>query len=79
MAQSFFVHLRFYGAGWYNAFDLPNADTTRYLVEFVHVRWYHKMSQTKIVAQCPILNKERPANHYFIRAYGSMKVPPPLQ
>ncbi len=53
-----YVDLRFYGAGWYNALDLPNSDTTRYVVPFSYVRWYHKSSQTKIVAQCVIFKEK---------------------
>lgn len=43
--DSVYVDLRFYGSGWYNALD-----TTRYLVLFGYIRWFHKTSQTKIVA-----------------------------
>ena len=71
-----FVDLQFYGAGWYNSLDLPNSDIIRYVVSFTYVRWYHKTSQTKIVAQCAIFKEEWPVNHHFVRAYGSAKLPP---
>lgn len=71
-----YVDLRFYGAKWYNSLDLPNADTTRYLVLFSYVCWYHKTSQTNIVAQCLLFNKQYPVNHHFVRVYGNMKVSP---
>ena len=74
--DSVYVDLRFYGAGWYNALDLPNSDSVRYVVMFNYTRWYHKTSQTKIVAQCPLFSEEWPVNHHFVRAYGSMKIPP---
>jgi hypothetical protein len=70
-----YVDLRFYGAGWYNALHLPDSDTTRYVVPFTYVKWFHKSSQTKIVAQCSIFNEEWPVNHQFVRAYGSTLVP----
>jgi hypothetical protein len=75
--DSVYVDLRFYGAGWYNALDLPNSDIVRYVVPFRYIRWYHKSSQTKIVAQCVIFNEEWPVNHHFVRAYGSLLTPPP--
>lgn len=51
-----FVDLQFYGAGWYKSLDLPDSDVLRYVVPFHYVRWYHKTSHTKIVAQCLIFN-----------------------
>jgi hypothetical protein len=71
-----YVDLRFYGAGWYNSLALPDADTIRYLVPFRYTRWFHKSSQTKIVARCEIFNEEWPVNHHFVRAYGSVTTPP---
>jgi hypothetical protein len=72
-----FVDLRFYGAGWYSSLHLPDSDVLRYVVPFYYVRWFHKTSHTKIVAQCKIFNEEWPVNHHFVRSYGSFMVPPP--
>jgi phospholipid-translocating ATPase len=71
-----FVDLRFYGSGWYQSLDLPSSDILRYVVPFTYVRWYHKTSHTKIVAQCLIFKEEWPVNHHFVRSYGSLMVPP---
>jgi hypothetical protein len=71
-----FLDLRFYGAGWYNSLDLPNSDLLRYFVPFTYVRWYHKTSDTKIVALCLIFSEEWPVNHHFVRSYDSFLTPP---
>ena len=74
--DSVYVDLRFYGSGWYNSLELPSSDILRYVVVFKYVKWYHKTTHTKIVAQCPLFNEEWPVNHHFVRSYGSFKVPP---
>jgi hypothetical protein len=71
-----YVDLRFYGAGWYNSLELPSSDSIRYVVLFTYIKWYHKTSYTKIVAQCLLFKEEWPVNHHFVRSYGSCKLPP---
>jgi hypothetical protein len=74
--DSVYVDLRFYGSGWYISLDLPSSDIIRYVVKFTYVKWFHKTTNTKIVALCDLFQEEWPVNHQFVRAYGSFKVPP---
>jgi hypothetical protein len=71
-----YVDLRFWGSDWYHTVGLPDAESHQYVILFRYTHWFHKTTRTKIVATCPVFREEWPCNHYFVKAYGSVKVLP---
>ena len=71
-----YVSLRFYGSSWYISLELPESDTTEYVVPFRYTKWFHKTTRTKIVAVCDVFNEEWPLNNHFVKSYGHRKAVP---
>jgi hypothetical protein len=68
-----FVDLRYFGHIWYDqGLDLPDKDSTLYLVQGTYLMYENKQ-KTKISVKFPILKETRNVNNNFIKRYGYRK------
>jgi hypothetical protein len=69
-----YVDLRYYGAGYYAALGLPNADVLTYVVPWKYLTWTSKKHHKRIKAECRLFAEVwNNLNNFFVYCYGSCK------
>jgi hypothetical protein len=71
--DKFFVDIRYYGADWYEALNLPNKHEVTYVAEHVYGRINANRLKAEVI--CPILNRQFLANPFFVHQYGQRLSP----
>jgi hypothetical protein len=71
--DKFFVDIRFYGADWYDALNLPNIHEKTYVVEHLYGRVNANRLKTEVI--CPLLQRKFTANPFFVQQYGQRLSP----
>ena len=72
-----FVHLRAFGATWYQTeLDLPDTDTIDYHIPCRFTQWANRR-QNKIILTCPLFNREYTWTQHDVRSYGIYSALPP--
>jgi hypothetical protein len=63
-----YVDMRWYGYGWFEAFDLPDHDDAQYVVKFR----YEAFNKERTVADifCHVFKRRWKVNHVFVVEYG---------
>ncbi len=66
-----FVDLRFFSDEWYESLELPDWETSSYVVVFEYTHWYHKKSKKKISAKFLLNGATYAMDTYLVYAWGS--------
>lgn len=61
------------GATWYNDIGLPDSDRIQYVIKCVYTRWAPKQKLRKLYIRSDVTNEEWLVDHYFVRAYGTLR------
>ena len=70
-----YLDLRFFGDAWYESLQLPDFDTTSYVMEMRYTKWYHKSSKRKITGNLILLTQHSYSlDGYLVHCWGSVKV-----
>jgi hypothetical protein len=70
-----FVDIRFWGSDWAYALELPDFDSTQYLVQAVYKRFVSTSKKT-IVVNFPLFKQSLTVDNYWVTAYGSIRALP---
>jgi len=73
--DTFYADLRFFGHDWFDDLDLPDKETSQYLVEGRYFTWENK-THTKISVKFPIFNLVYTVSNVFVRRYGYLDALP---
>jgi hypothetical protein len=68
-----YIDLRFFGDYWYEAMELPNFQSTSYVLEFKYTHYFHKSSKKKISGIFTLIADKYSLNSYQVYAWGSVK------
>jgi hypothetical protein len=69
-----YVDLRYYGAEFYSALGLPDADTLTYVVPYKYTKWPHKTQRKRISVFCELFDEFWPrVDNFFVYCYGACK------
>ena len=68
-----YVDLRFFGDDWYEFLELPDFETSSYVVKFEYTHWFHRSSKKKLSAKFLLNGHTYALDNYLVHAWGSIK------